>query len=65
MFRSCLDEDRAPLAHRNLLALDLQNTCPLEDHVELIVFVRLLPVGSGATRTYTPTSRPEESWTIS
>jgi hypothetical protein len=39
-----LHEDGAALFDGNLLPLDLQHTCALEDDVDLVVLVRLLPV---------------------
>lgn len=40
-----LDEDGAALTDRYLLAFDLEDACALENDVDLVVFVRLLPVG--------------------
>ena len=40
-----LHEHRSALLHGNLLALDLENAGALEDNVELVVLVGLLPVG--------------------
>lgn len=44
MVGSGLHKDGAPLLDVNLLALDLQHPGPLEDDVDLVVLVRLLPV---------------------
>jgi hypothetical protein len=47
MLRTGLDEDGASLADVDLSSLDLENSGPFEDDVELVVLVRLLPVGLG------------------
>src|ERR687888_89662 len=42
-----LDEDGAPFPDANLFALDLEHARPLQDDVDLVVLVRLLPVRLG------------------
>src|SRR5262245_41678435 len=42
-----LDEDGTAFAHRDILALDLENAAAFEDDVELVVVVRLLTIGLG------------------
>ena len=59
------DEHGRAFRYRKRLPLDLEHPVPFHDDVDLVVFVRLLAVGSGATSTYTPSSRPGDWWTIS
>src|SRR5205809_7159078 len=47
MIRPGLDEDSRALSHGDLLALYLEDACPFEDDVELVVVVRLLAVRLG------------------
>ena len=50
MFGSGFDEDRGALSDWDLLSLDFEDACALEDDVELVVLVRLLPIGLRRTR---------------
>ena len=51
------NEVHRPLAERKLLPLDIEDSSAFEDDIDLVVGMRLLAVGSGATSTYTPISR--------
>jgi hypothetical protein len=49
-----LDENRGAFANGNLLTLDIQHAVAFEDHVELIVLVRLLAVRLGGNQNVDP-----------
>ena len=59
--------DEYGLALRDVprLSLDLEVAFPFEHDVDLVVRVRRLAVRPGATSTYTPISKPGDSWTTS
>ena len=51
MLRACLDEHRVAFLDGNRFAFDIEHPCAFDDDIDLIVGVRLLAVGSGATST--------------
>jgi hypothetical protein len=54
MLGSGFDEDRGALSDGNLFSLDFEDACALEDDVELVVLVRLLPIGLRRDETVDP-----------
>jgi hypothetical protein len=45
MIGACLDEDCRALTNRRLLPLHFEDAGPLQNDVELVVFMGLLPIG--------------------